>query len=444
MRRACIFLTAALLVLAGGAARAQEDKPTDGGGSSAPGAPPSTGTEPAPTGTVDVEKIVLRVNGKTVEAAPAGATVEVTIGLRNFSDKTVDNVKLHIDPSEGGRITDADATYGDIAAGDGADGVFALVVDRDPCPEFYGLGGEISFDGGTAPLKIGIATACPGPRLSIQDVAFTGGDGDGVPEPGETLRAFVILRNDGRDAATNVRATVKVTGKGISSSTDDLAWPDIAPGEAEKSKTALTVTISDDAPRQEGCSGSPRDGGVVVIPPEEGGTPVDDTPISSDGSVGSSGNTSNQPGSSSPGSAGTGSTEPAQVDPAPPSTAEPQPITTTVEPDPGTEPAPPPDRGTIEPAPAPGTPGPEEPAPDRPVQVQLQMDVTATGYTNGLEYSNQTVCAYQEGAPGAPAVDLAKQSSGARDGTTSNTAVPIAMTVLLSAAAVGARWALIR
>jgi len=434
MRRASIFLTAALLVVAGGVARA-EDKPTDGVASSSPGAPPNTGTEPAPTGTVDVEKVVLRVNGKTVEAAPAGTTVEVTIGLRNFSDKTVSNVKLHIDPSNGGRVTDADATYGDIAAGDGADGVFALIIDRDPCPEFYGLGGEISFDGGTAPLKIGIATACPGPRLSIQDVQFTGGDGDGVPEPGETLHAFVIVRNDGRDAAANVRATVKVTGKGVTSSTDDLAWPDIAPGEAEKSRDSVTVTISDDAPRQEGCSGLPRDGGVAVIPPEEGGTAAGDTPISSDGSVGSSGNTSSEPGSS-PGSVGSGSAEPTQVEPAPPSTVEPEPITTTVEPDP----APPPSTGTIEPEPAP-EPGTPEPAPDRPVQVQLQMDVTATGYTNGLEYSNQTVCAFQEGVP---AVDLAKQSSGARDRGSSSSAFPVAMTVLLSAAAVGARWTLIR
>jgi hypothetical protein len=71
------------------------------------------------------------------------------------------------------------------------------------------------------------------------------------------------------------------------------------------------------------------------------------------------------------------------------------------------------------------------------------MDVAATGYTNGLEYSNQTACAVQEGAP-APAVDLAKRSSGTRDRGTSSSAFPIAMTVLLSAAAVGARRALIR
>jgi hypothetical protein len=430
MRRACIFLTAALLVLAGGASRA-DDKPT-GGGSSAPGAPPSTGTEPSRTGTVDVEKIVLRVNGKTVESAPAGVTVEVTIGLRNFSSETVSNVKVHIEPSQGGRITDADATYGDIAAGDGADGVFALVIDRDPCPEFYGLGGEISFDGGTSPLKIGIATACPGPRLSIQDVEFTGGDGDGVPEPGETLRAFVIVRNDGRDAATNVRATVKVTGKGVTSSTDDLSWPDISPGEIEKSRSALVVTIADDAPRQEGCPGLPRDGGVAVIPPEEGGTVTSDTPVSSDGSAGSIGNTSSDPGSE-PGSAGSGST-----DPAPPSIATGEP--TVIEPDPRTEPAPPPNTGTIEPAPEPGTPGPEEPAPDRPAHVQLQMDVTASGYSTSLEYSNQTVCALEGGVPALAVDDLAKRNGGT---TTSSSAFPVAMTLLLSAAAVGARKILI-
>lgn len=444
MRRACIFLTAALLVFAGSAARAQ-DKPTGGGASSEPGAPPD-GTLPAPSGTVDVEKIVLRVNDKVVESAPPGVTVEVTIGLKNFSSKDATNVKLHLDASQGGRITDADATYGDIAAGDGADGVFSLVIDRDPCPEFYGIGGELSFDGGTSPVKVAIATACPGPRLSIQEVRFTGGDGDGIPEPGETVRAFVILRNDGHDAATNVRATVKVSGKGVTSTTDTLAWPDIAPGASEKSTAGLVVTISDDAPQQEGCPPLPGGGGGVVIPPEEGGS-ASDTPVSSDGSVGSGGNVSSQPGSSSPGSAGTGS-EPAQTEPAPPSTAEPNPQTTstTIEPQPIAtgEPAPPPGTGTIEPDP--GTPEPQpaprttEPAPDRPALVQLQMDVSATGYTATVEYSNQTVCALEEGVPA-----LATDSVGKRDsGGASSSALPIAMVIVLVFGAVAARFALIR
>jgi len=422
MRKAGVLLTAGLLVLAGGAARAQET-PADGGSSSAPG------SAPVASGTLEVEKVTLSVDGKTVEAAPPGVEVVAVIRLHNFSSEAARNVKAHVEPPQNARLVDADATYGDIAAGAGADGTFRLVVSGDPCPDFVGLGGEITYDGGTTPLKIGIATACPGPRLSIQDVRFEGGDGDGVPEPGETLRAFVIVRNDGRDAATNVRATsVTVTGKGVSSTTDGVTWPDIAPGGSEASTNSLVVTIADDAPRQEGCppfSGS----GVAEVPPAGGGTVSSDTPVSSDGSTGSGGNVASEP--------------------APPPTATAEPGTTIVEPQPGIatgEPAPSPSTGSVEPepAPAPGTPKPGT-EPDRPVLVELHAELAASGYTSGADYSNGTVCAVEAGA--IPALGAPAKQPLARDTAAptkrGSAAVPIGVAALLSAAAVGLRRLLV-
>jgi hypothetical protein len=446
MQRVCIFLTAALLVPSASAAWA-EDKPADRASSSAPGAPgvpPADGTPVEATGTLSAEKVILRVDGKIIDAAPPGVAVEVTIRLHNFASEIARDVKVHLEAADGARITDADATYGDLAPGDTADGVFGVVVGTDPCPDFLGLGGDLTHDGSTDPLKIGVPVACPGPRLSIQDVRYTGGDGDGVPEPRESLHVFVVLRNDGHDAAHNVRGTMTVTGKGVSSSSDALAWPDIAPGDAEKSTSGVAITIAEDAPRQEGCPGSP--GGVAVIPPAEGGTIPPDATVSSDGSVGSGGNASGEPGSE-PGSAGSaspGGSEPTQIEPAPASTATDEPLavatattgTGTVEPQPGTvEPAP----GTPEPAPR-GT----EPAPDRPVQVRLQMEVAASGYRTGLQYSNLTVCALEGGAP-APAFDASKRSLAANSAArTSSSVFPIAMTLMLSAAAVAARVVLVR
>jgi len=433
MRRVCIFLTAALLVASAGAAWA-EDKPTNG-----------TSVAPVANQTLSVETITLRVDGKIVDAAPPGVIVEITIRLHNFASEIARDVKVHLFDAQDARILDTEATYGNIAAGDTADGVFNVVIGTEPCPDFLGLAGEITHDGTTGVLKIGVPTACPGPRVSIQDVQYTGGDGDGVPEPGESLHVFVVLRNDGRDAAGNVRATVKVTGKDVSSSSAALAWPDIAPGEAERSKTGVAITVAADAPRQEGCPDLPGGGGVAVIPLQEGGTIPPDATMASDGSVGSGTNTSSQPGSE-PGSTGSASpgagSEPAQIEPVPPSTAEPEPGTTFTT-APGTiEPQPVP----VEPPPTLGTPGPgpgtAEPAPDRSAAVQLQLEVTATGYTASLDYSNRVACALAEG--GVPALDASKQPLAAGTSGSTGSAFPIAMTLILSAAAVAARVVLVR
>ena len=441
MRKAGVFGIAAVLVLTvGGAARAQVvDKPT-----SAPGVAPGQ-TEPAPPDrayVLDVQQVTIRSDGKVLEAAPPGEQVSLTITLHNFSDSTARDVNVHLDPSESVRVVDGDATYGDIGADDSKDGAFSIVVASEPCQDFAGVVGTITHADWTTPLKVGIAVACPGPRLSVENVTFEGGDGDGVPEPGETLRAFVVMRNDGRDPADNVRATIKVSGKGVTTASDELTWPDLAPGRSAPSSESITVKISDDAPRQEACPPMAPDGGgvpVSEVPPSDTGTVSSDTPVSSDGSSPNTGNTSSEPGSTGSGSSGSTGTEPSQIEPVPP-------VTGTVEP----QPAPAPDQGTPEPAPEPGTPEPQPAPEDLPVLVQMQLDISATDYTTQGEYSSGVYCAIAEGgvpvpAKGAPAADLplAARDSAA---TTSrgSTALPIVFTLMLSLGAIAARKLLVR
>ena len=464
MRRLTVPLAALLLMLASGVARA-EDKPASEP-SSVPGYDPGAPgtTEPARSG-VDVERITLSVGGREVKEAPPGVEVTLTIRLHNFGDETARNVRARLEAPEGARLTDADASYGDIESQAGADGTFGIVINREGCPDFVGIAGEIAREGGTSPLKVAIAVDCPGPRLSLETVTFEGGDGDGVAEPGETLRAYVVLRNDGRDAATDVKARVKVTGRGVSSTTEEISWPDIAPGTSKRSPTAVAVTIADDAPRQAQCPPSPGGGPrVIEIPPEEGGTISSDTPVSSDGTVGSApggdGNSSSAPGSTGAGASGSsgGGSEPTVVEPQPAATDQPAPDVTTLpapapggtNPD-GTEPAP---GGTIEPDPAPEktiAPEPEpEPAPDQDesVLVEMHFDVTASGTTASLDYSNGIVCALVEGGPakGAPERDSLAAALFAKAGSRSSggAAIPVALAALLSGGAVLTRRALVR
>ncbi len=419
MRKWGIAVTAALLIVAGGIARA-EDRPTSASGS-------EPGIEPIASGSIDIESATLSVDGKTVDAAPPGEAVAVALTLRNNLESTARNVRLHAEqPPKGMRIIDADATVGDIAAGASDTARIVVVVDKDGCTDFVGFGGEITYEGGSAPLKVEFPVACPGPRLSLENLIFSGGDGDGVPEPGETVRATIVLRNDGRDPATGVRARVAIRNDKVSTQNDDLAWADIDPRESVWSASPLTLVIDDDAPRQKGCEG------VSVLPApgvgqkDDGGAPPD-TAVSSDGNVSSGPATaSDLPASSEPGSAGGGAS--GSTGTGPPTVVEPADGTVTPEPLPAmVAPAP----GTIEPQP--------EPA-DQPAEIAMKLSVTASGYETALEYSNQIFCALEgravRDARPAAAFGARDDAAGPAGG---GAALPLLLAVLASAAAVGGR-----
>jgi len=420
-------------------------------------------TEPAPLitdigpGAVEITKTGLSVDGKSVEAAPAGVEVTLTLTLRNAGSDALKDVKVTLAaPPESVRLTDAEASLGDLAAGESADGEFAFVLSGD-CFEFVGLGGEAVYEGGAVPLKVALPATCPGPRLTLTAVTFEGGDGDDVPEPGETIRVTFELANHGKDEATDVRASIKISGEGLSATGTELTWPDIEPGGSARNTAPLILSIADDAKRQESCESQPQ-----PLPfPEDPGVIVDDKALPPDTAVSSDGNVSGSAGSGEPGSApgsepagggappSSGQTEPDPgsgdgtviVEP-PPATVEPQPA--PVEPAPGTgggtEP------GTIEPDPAPGTsepfplPEPIEPQPEpvpaseQPVVIQALLTVTADGYETATEWSNQTFCAFERGS----AVDLPLNASLAKDsrdegaGASDGAALPVTVALGIS------------
>ena len=463
VRRSLITSLAALaFVVSAAPALAQtQDKPTEP-------TPPVTDIGP---GAIEITKTGLSVNGKAVEAAPPGAEVTLTLTFRNAGSEALKDVKVTLaGQPESVRLTDAEATLGDLAAGESADGEFAFVLQGE-CFEFVGIGGEAVYEGGAVPLKVALPATCPGPRLFLTSVMFEGGDDDGIAEPGETLRVFFELVNNGKDAATNVRASVKISGDGLSAAGTDLAWPDIEPGGSARNTSPLILSISSDAKRQKSCESEPQplpiqeDPGIAVddkpLPP--------DTAISSDGTVSSgdanTGGAGSAPGSE-PASGGgappsSGQTEPGSqgsgggtviVEPAPPS-VEPQPATNEPEPGTGsgTEP------GTIEPEPAPATaepvplPEPVEPQPqpdplpagEQPVTVQALLTITASGYETATEWSNQNFCAFERGsAVDLPlnaafgAEDSRDEGAGGGDGAT----LPVTLALVISTlAALGHR-----
>jgi subtilisin-like proprotein convertase family protein len=77
--------------------------------------------------------------------------------------------------------------------------------------------------------------APPGAVLSVASQRLVD-DGDGVPEPGETIALPVSVRNAGTDAATSVAATLDlVAPAGVRILTPQASWPPIAPNATTES-----------------------------------------------------------------------------------------------------------------------------------------------------------------------------------------------------------------
>lgn len=429
-------------------------------------------TEPAPPvtgsfgGSIDITKTGLAVDGRSVEAAPAGVEVTLTLTFRNVGQTALKDVRVTLGAApDGVRLTDAEAAIGDLAPGEEADGEFAFVVGGD-CAEFLGFGGEAVYDGGAVPLKVALPASCPGPRLALANVLFDGGDGDDVAEPGETLRVSLELVNNGKDTAKNVRASVKVSGDGLKATGTDLEWPDIEPGGTARNAIPMILTIADDAQRQKACEALPQplpveeDPAIIIddraLPP--------DTAVSSDGTVSSDGpstssdaNTGTAPGSEpaggagEPGSPGSGTTTeepPTSVEPLP-AQVEPTPGTGSTEPggsggtEPGVvEPEPLPPDGEPVPLPEPIEPAPEPDPEDQPVAIQLLLAIAATDHETAAEWSNQTFCMAERGI----ATDTLA-ANGARDdasnGTGGGPAMPVSIALGISALAIVAHRKLI-
>ncbi len=111
------------------------------------------------------------------------------------------------------------------------------------------------------------------------------GNGNGVADPGETVRLVVTLRNDGDETATGIEGKLSSAEASVTVHDDLVTWPDLAPGEeAAGDPPGFSATI--DAP----CGATVgfrllvrRQGGrsdVIVFPVRVG--EVSEVPVFSD------------------------------------------------------------------------------------------------------------------------------------------------------------------
>ena len=100
-------------------------------------------------------------------------------------------------------------------------------------------------------LKLRTTTVTPPLDLSLAGITVldTGGDGDGVLEPGETARLELLLRNDGVAPLNGVsgRLIAESTAPFVRVLDDRAAWPLIAAHDGSAS-ASFQVEVSPDAP----------------------------------------------------------------------------------------------------------------------------------------------------------------------------------------------------
>jgi len=253
-------------------------------------APPDKGVKPV---GLYISEVRLTAGGKVVEAAPPGEPVTARLTAVNQGDKAVHNVVLTVGKApEGLRVIDGTANFGDIAAGADATANISFEASLKGCQDGLGLEATFSYSNGDEPTGFGFAIACPGPRLFVDNARYEGGDGDQVPEPGETLKVFLTLRNEGRDTATDVRGVYHLLSGKVRIIDDSATWPDIAPQKTGTNETPLVIEIAKDADVAQSCMGAIQTGPPVGVddkgaPPQDGGTVTPDGgTVSSDGSAG--------------------------------------------------------------------------------------------------------------------------------------------------------------
>ena len=83
-----------------------------------------------------------------------------------------------------------------------------------------------------------VALGCPTPSLALDSISIddaAGGDGDGFPEPGETVRLKVVLVHTGGAGAEDVSGTISESDAYITVTDNSADWPDIAVGGSAES-----------------------------------------------------------------------------------------------------------------------------------------------------------------------------------------------------------------
>ncbi len=148
-----------------------------------------------------------------------GDTVRITLTLLNQGNKDLTDTELHGTLQGPGILLQSDISYGNLPAGSSSPGSRPLVLAVRKSAhngDVLSLDLQIETSEGSWNLPISLPVCTPGLYFSTYDTDdSSGGDGDGVPEPGEAVYLFVSIANSGLLDAESVTVTMEETIPGI-------------------------------------------------------------------------------------------------------------------------------------------------------------------------------------------------------------------------------------
>lgn len=184
----------------------------------------------------------------------AGETIELLVALKNTGGYVASGVSATLSlytPDPYITITDWEAEYGDIPAGESITGEDPYVIKISPeCPDEY-----------TVRLVLNISSTTPAewqdefdiivmaPELWHSSNKVYDENGNGVIEPGETVKLFVNVRNSGHGAASGVTGVLYTEDPYIDITCSFVEFGDIpAGGEKTNLPPNLEFKVSDEWP----------------------------------------------------------------------------------------------------------------------------------------------------------------------------------------------------
>jgi hypothetical protein len=175
-----------------------------------------------------------------------GETIELTLTLRNVGTVAASSVTGELLTEDAYiSLLVAGASFGTIAgAGGTASNVSPLLFAIDPqVPDGHVAGFRLAISESPDTLEFEYAIRAPDLQaigLAVDDAA--GGDGDGTPEPGETVLLAVTLGNEGSATAVNVAGVLGETSAYLSIDPTPVAFGTLAPeGTAAGAGRAVTI-----------------------------------------------------------------------------------------------------------------------------------------------------------------------------------------------------------
>ncbi|MBE0433911.1 immune inhibitor A, partial [candidate division WOR-3 bacterium] len=180
-----------------------------------------------------------------------GETIQLGLWAKNIGVAVADSVYGLLSESDDYVTVFIDSSwYGTIAPADSAlSSPYYSFTIANNCPNGHNIAFTAAFtDAQDSTWTSNFPVTVYAPVLSYQYYTISGGNGNGVLEPGETANLAVVLKNSGGAAAEDVAAAISTADAYLTILTDTASYGDIPVDSTAQSQTPYVIQAAAAAP----------------------------------------------------------------------------------------------------------------------------------------------------------------------------------------------------